>query len=252
MNATAGAIRRSAIRWIVVCAAAFVCGLAGGAAAQEVLRNIQVVAMSKAGISPDVIVLKIELSANQFDTSPEALSVLKAAGVADPVIAAMVRLASASRAGAGTPATRPPAGGKPVIVVGAFTTGPSVNWPYDMGQLQSQTIRLLNARNQLRQRFDLMDEKPSTARTVYMLSGEVLSWRAEPPRAGAPAGARPGESAEIRYRLIDPTGAKLFEQSERIRIAASTVPAVRSVSQVAEPLATALAGRLDDVKVGGR
>jgi hypothetical protein len=252
MNASLGAVRRAAggwtVGWVFVWTLAVVCLQAGTAAAQEVLRNIQVVAMSKAGLSPDVIVLKMELSANQFDTTPEALGVLKAAGVADPVIAAMVRLAPASGAGA----IRPAAGGKPVVVIAAFTSGSGVNWPYDMGQLQSQTIRLLNARGQLRQRFDLMDEKPSTARTVYMLSGEVLSWRAEPPRAGAPAGAGPAESAEIRYRLVDPSGAKLFEQRETIRIAAATVPAARSVSQVAEPLATTLAGRLDAVKVGGR
>jgi hypothetical protein len=97
-----------------------------------------------------------------------------------------------------------------------------------------------------------MDEKPSTARTVYVLSGEVLSWRAEAARAGAPAGATPAESFEVRNRLVDPAGTKLLEQLETLRVAASNVPSVRSVTQVAEPLAARLAQRLDGVKVGGR
>jgi hypothetical protein len=69
---------------------------------QEVLRNADIVKMTTAQLSPETIVLKIETSTSQFDTSPDALSVLKAAGVAESTIAAMIR-ASAKTSASPTP-----------------------------------------------------------------------------------------------------------------------------------------------------
>ncbi|MGH9471107.1 MAG: hypothetical protein ACRD2H_02270 [Terriglobales bacterium] len=52
--------------------------------------NPDVVALTKTGLAPEVIEAKIHGSACAFDTSVTALDQLKSAGVAQPVIAAMV------------------------------------------------------------------------------------------------------------------------------------------------------------------
>jgi len=55
------------------------------------LQNQDVVKMAKAGVSDDLIILKIGSSRCQFDTSPDALIQLKQGGVSAPVIMAMLR-----------------------------------------------------------------------------------------------------------------------------------------------------------------
>lgn len=75
------------------------------------LRNQDVLDLHKAGLSAEVIVAKIKSSATAFDTSPAALQELKAAGLPDSVILAMVE-------GPPKPAAEPPAAvkdGKAVI-----------------------------------------------------------------------------------------------------------------------------------------
>jgi hypothetical protein len=74
---------------------------------QEVLRNADIVTMATARLAPETIVLKIETSVCQFDTSPDALAVLKAAGVPDLAISAMLK-ASAGTKNSPTPATTTP------------------------------------------------------------------------------------------------------------------------------------------------
>lgn len=69
---------------------------------QAVLRNSDIVTMATAHLSAETIVLKIETTPGQFDTSPDALAVLKAAGVPDAAIDAMIR-ASAPTATSPTP-----------------------------------------------------------------------------------------------------------------------------------------------------
>jgi hypothetical protein len=54
------------------------------------LLNKDIIELTRAGLSADVIVAKIKSSPTHFDTSPTALSELKAAGVADTIILAMV------------------------------------------------------------------------------------------------------------------------------------------------------------------
>jgi hypothetical protein len=56
----------------------------------EVLTNDSVISMSKAGLSPEVILEKIRMSQAQFDLSTDGLVALKAAGVNDLVIKAML------------------------------------------------------------------------------------------------------------------------------------------------------------------
>jgi hypothetical protein len=57
------------------------------------LRNDDVVAMTRAKLGEDLIVLAIERSATLFTTTPEALVALKSQGVGDAVIAAMLKAA---------------------------------------------------------------------------------------------------------------------------------------------------------------
>ena len=54
------------------------------------LSNKDVVDMTKAGLSADVIIAKIRSSKTKFDTSPNTLTQLKAENVSDGVILAMV------------------------------------------------------------------------------------------------------------------------------------------------------------------
>lgn len=61
------------------------------AGTSPVIANGDVVKMTKAGIGDDVIVLRIKTARPAFDTSVDALVALKAAGVSDQVIAAMLR-----------------------------------------------------------------------------------------------------------------------------------------------------------------
>jgi hypothetical protein len=109
----------SALHHRVPCAVlslALACGATLSGQSQEVLRNADIVTMTTARLSTDTIVLKIETSVTQFDTSTDALAVLKAAGVPDLAIAAMIR------AGARTSNSRslpnpPPLSPAPALVV---------------------------------------------------------------------------------------------------------------------------------------
>ncbi len=64
--------------------------------AAETLDNAAVIKLVRAGIGPDVIMAKIERSKTNFDTSTDALVVLKAAGVPDGLIKAMIVAAPAA------------------------------------------------------------------------------------------------------------------------------------------------------------
>jgi hypothetical protein len=61
----------------------------------EVLDNATVVRLTKAGLSPEVIVLKINQSEAHFDTSADGLIALKSAGVADSIIMTMMQKSAA-------------------------------------------------------------------------------------------------------------------------------------------------------------
>lgn len=60
------------------------------------LTNTDVVDMLKAGLSQEIVIAKINTSACEFDTSPDALKALKTANVPDTVILEMVQGHSAS------------------------------------------------------------------------------------------------------------------------------------------------------------
>jgi hypothetical protein len=62
------------------------------------LRNADIITMAQAGLSDDIILLKIAGAPTAFDTSVDALVALKKAGVSDRVLAAML---SAGKTAAG-------------------------------------------------------------------------------------------------------------------------------------------------------
>lgn len=80
-------------KWLFLVLAAV--ALTSTAARAETLTNDEVIALVKAGLGPDTVIAKIQASANGFDMSTSQLMALKAQGVPDQVIAAMLR-ASAS------------------------------------------------------------------------------------------------------------------------------------------------------------
>ncbi len=69
-------------------------------AADETLTNASITDLQKLGFGDAVIIQKIKASHSNFDTSTDGLKQLKAAGISDTVIAAMIE--------AGTPATPAP------------------------------------------------------------------------------------------------------------------------------------------------
>jgi hypothetical protein len=75
---------------------------------QDVLTNADIVKMTTAQLAPATIVLKIEASVSHFDTSPDALAVLKAAGVADVTIAAMIKASAKTTNSPMSSKTEPP------------------------------------------------------------------------------------------------------------------------------------------------
>ncbi|MGH9422564.1 MAG: hypothetical protein ACRD3J_21485, partial [Thermoanaerobaculia bacterium] len=86
----------------------------------EVLDNATVVRMVAAGLSPDLIVLKIERSQGTFDTTADALIALKGAHVPDAVITAMLLKGDAAAAPRAPevprPAIRPVAAEPPPVL----------------------------------------------------------------------------------------------------------------------------------------
>ena len=77
---------------------------------QQALHNADIVSMATAHLSAEAIVLKIETSSVQFDTSPDALAVLKAAGVPDVAIEAMIKASARTPTSPTSPRAASPAG----------------------------------------------------------------------------------------------------------------------------------------------
>lgn len=83
----------------------------GPAARGETLTNKGVIALTGAGLSPELIVAKMEGSACAFDLSADGLVALKKAGVTDAVLQAMLSRAS-NKAGATSAKPASPAASK--------------------------------------------------------------------------------------------------------------------------------------------
>lgn len=82
---------------------------ATAAHAAEVLDNAAVIRLARAGLSQEIILLKIEQCEARFDTSTDALVELKTAGVADAVIKAMMLKAPRTASPVATPVATPAA-----------------------------------------------------------------------------------------------------------------------------------------------
>lgn len=82
--------------------------------AQETMRNADVVALVKAGLSSSIIIDKIRTSKTDFDLSTDALILLKQAGVSDEVVGAMLA--------AKTQVTAPTGGGAAAVGGGASSS----------------------------------------------------------------------------------------------------------------------------------
>src|SRR5688500_18794812 len=63
-------------------------------AQSEIMTNEEVITLTKAGLSPSLIVGKIRTSQTNFDVSTDSMIKLKQAGVTDDIIAAMLEAKS--------------------------------------------------------------------------------------------------------------------------------------------------------------
>ncbi len=139
---------------------------------------------------------------------------------------------------------------KPTLVVHAFKVAPGVTFPYDMGQLQSQTIAELKDKDGTR--FDVTPDAPATQARVYTLDGEVVEWHkgntAE--RMIIAMGSVAGrENAKIHYWLTDKDGKKVFENTDTIRQLFMRNGHEKSVGMLARPFGDKISERLKEAKL---
>jgi hypothetical protein len=139
---------------------------------------------------------------------------------------------------------------KVVLIVNPFTLANGVVWPYDLNQMQLQTITELKIKDA--QQFEISTEKPKEwMGKVYLLEGEVLAWHAGNKAERMMIGYGSGrETAKIHYWLTDEaTGKKVFEHTDTIRQAFWGDQYASSVGQLAQPFADKIAVRLKEAKV---
>jgi uncharacterized protein DUF4410 len=140
---------------------------------------------------------------------------------------------------------------KTSLVVGTFTLGNGVNWPYDLKQMQLQTVTELKVKDG--QQFEVITEAPKSdgGGKVYLLDGEVLEWHAGNRAKRMMVGMGSGrETAKIHYWLTDPASQKkVFEHTDVIRQAFWGNAYASSVGQLAQPFADKIADRLKEAKL---
>jgi hypothetical protein len=138
---------------------------------------------------------------------------------------------------------------RPVIVVTTFTAAPNVAWPYNMQDMQKQTIAELKAK--FTTQFDVVAEAPAVAvGHVYTLSGEVVGWRPGNAAKRLLVGMGSGrESADIHYWLTDETGKKIIDKKDTIRAEFWGNAYAGSVGQLSHPFASKISNRIEDAKL---
>lgn len=139
---------------------------------------------------------------------------------------------------------------KPVLVVHAFAVASGVKFPYDMNQLQTQSMAELKDKDG--GQFDVVADTPPGQAQVYILDGEVLEWHkgntAE--RMLIAAGSVAGrENAKIHYWLTDKDGKKVFDQTDTIRQLWMRNGHEKSVGMLARPFGDKVSERLKDAKL---
>jgi hypothetical protein len=145
--------------------------------------------------------------------------------------------------------TTPEVSKKPVIVVTTFTAAANVAWPYDMQEMQRQTLAELKAK--FMTQFDVVAEAPVVAGGhVYTLSGEVVAWRPGNAAKRLLVGFGSGrESADIHYWLTDETGKKIMDKKDTIRAEFWGNAYAGSVGQLSHPFASKIGHRIEDAKL---
>ena len=120
------------------------CLLAPTCQAAEVLTNDAIVSMVKARLGEELILNKMKTSTGQYDTSTNALIKLKAEGVSDKIIQAMMGAPSAAApAAAPVPPAAPMATPPPMPAPGpAVTPQPAVSLPGARGMMVVQGTSL--------------------------------------------------------------------------------------------------------------
>jgi len=137
----------------------------------------------------------------------------------------------------------------PVLVVRQFSVSPKTGWPYELNQLQSQTVAELRTR--AGSHLEVLVGPPVTPPShIYTLDGEVISWRAGNAAKRIMVGMGSGrESAEIHYWLTDEQGKRVFEHKDTIRAEFFGNAYASSVGQLAHPFASKIAARLTEAKL---
>ena len=135
------------------------------------------------------------------------------------------------------------------VVVREFSVAPKAAWPYDVKQLQFQTVAELTSK--LGNQADILATSPTTAPAhLYTLEGEIVSWRSGNAAKRLIVGMGSGrESADIHYWLTDAQGKRVFEHKDTIRAEFWGNAYAGSVGQLSHPFASKIAGRLADAKV---
>jgi hypothetical protein len=137
---------------------------------------------------------------------------------------------------------------KPCIVVQSFTTSGNASWPYDAKQTAAQTAAELQAK--LGKAFIVGTETPAGCQGIYYLGGEIVEWhpgnRAKRMLVGMGSGR---ETAKIRFWLDAPSGKRVFVREDTIRAEFWGNAYAGSVGELAHPLASKVADRLNHAKL---
>jgi hypothetical protein len=153
----------------------------------------------------------------------------------------------AEKPAASKPAPSPPATtAKAVLIVRVFKLKENTGWPYDLTQLQSQTVAQLRSTDDISERFDIADALGAKT-GVYVLEGEVLSWQAGSKAKRLMTGLGMGrESAEIRFWIVDPNGVRVLERRDTIR---ADYTNVAGANTLAHPFVQKITERLLDANL---
>jgi Domain of unknown function (DUF4410) len=156
---------------------------------------------------------------------------------------------SAPEIGAYQPESVPQIQSRAAVIVREFSVSEKTGWPYDVKQLQSQTVAELRAKSGTQ--MDVLVGPPATDRThTYTLDGEIISWRPGNRAKRMMVGMGSGrESAEIHYWLSDEHGKKVFEHKDTIRAEFWGNAYEGSVGLLAHPFASKIAARLNEAKL---
>jgi hypothetical protein len=136
-----------------------------------------------------------------------------------------------------------------VVIVREFSVSEKTGWPYDIKQLQSQTVAELRAKSA--DHLDVLVGDPATPRThTYTLNGEIVSWRPGNRAKRMMIGMGSGrETADIHYWLTDEQGKKVFDHKDTIRAEFWGNAYAGSVGELAHPFASKIAARLTEAKL---